>query len=683
MRDAGHEMCAQRALFKSAALSAAIISPIGTLGLPVAHLASTKNISALHVDRAPSVTAGRTQVSSLGQHLAHPSDMVLCGGSLWITDPGVNTVQVLDPSSGSTIRSLSGASLGIYQPWRITCSGASVWVAGKGPGVTQISTATGNTLLRVQLPSVAKWERIGALLASSSSIWADNTTSNKIYKIDAVSGATTVVTDSKAQVARPTVMSSTGSSLWVTGDLGNALKSSLITVDQATSTVSSVLLNPHSGFSTLVSDPLAGPSAISTFGTNVWVANFSGNSISAFSTVDHSLLMHFTGSFGSFEEPSALVASSDALWVASATNNKIEAISPVNGTVLRSVVLPGSSPLLISKFVLDGKRLFAMSIASGAIFSINVTSGIPSRIGPNEAASDPVALATDPTGTWIVNGNVNTVVEVESVTGAVLHRLDLSGRTTAPLTSIADDGQHLWILASGSGQLFELTTTGNLVRVINGGTLREPSSVFSDRIRVWVANASSNSVTVFSAISGALLWSLTGANCGFARPVAITGDGLHVWVANSSGMSVTELDESTGRCLRVLTGPTWKFDHPTALTTDGPNLWVASSGGAYLGASQQYSPPSLTEVSTKTLGVKWRIKPPVTGYYRPTALAVVHDHLWLTGLGDNAVRKFAAQTGKSIWLPWGGFIKPFSLAADGQRIWIGDPGASLLKVLTG
>ena len=682
-RETGLKMRRGRRFAATSAFAAAFIAPLDASGALLHHTTLVTSSSHALFGRSPSVIAGRAQVASLGQHLAQPSDMVVCGGALWITDPAVNAVDVLSPSSGRLLRSLGGASIGVTRPWRITCSGTSVWVAGKGPGVAQLSSSTGNLLRSVQLPSVTKSEWIGALLASNSAVWADDTASNKIYKIEAGSGVASTVTDVQAQVTAPTLMTSDGSSLWVAGDLGNALRSSLITVNQSTSTVSLVVRNPHNGFQTLQSDPLAAPSAISTVGTSLWVANFSGNSLSAFSTADESLLLHFTGSPSSFEEPSAMVATSDALWVASATKNKIVALSPTTGAVLRSIPLPGASPLLITRLVIDGTHLYAMSTATGAIFSIDLGAGVPGRLTPSEAASDPVALATDATGTWIVNGNIDTVVEIGSVTGAVLHRVDLSNRTTAALTAIADDGQHLWVTAASSGQVFELTLKGKLVKVLPSGTLHQPLSVFSDRSRVWVTNSSSNSVTVFSATSGAVVWNVKGANCGFALPSAIAGDGRHVWVANSSGSSITELDASTGRCVRVLSGPTWKFDHPTALTTNGPNLWVASSGGSYLSASQQYSPPRLTELSTTTLGVKWRIQPPVSGFFRPTALAVVHDHLWLAGLGDFTVRKFAAQTGKFITSTAGGLVKPFSLAADGQRIWIGDPGASFLKVLTG
>ncbi len=678
----GLEMRPAKRLFTYAALGATAIVPLGTSIAPVNHSWGNSGVPNRFETRSLVSASAPVPVTFFGQHLAHPSDMVLCGGSLWVTDPVANSVVVLDPSSGRTNRHLSGATIGINKPRRIACTGGTVWVAGRGPNVTQLAASTGLQLLRVVVPTVAISDWIGDLHASGSTVWVDNSNSNKIFRIDATSGAVSAVQDAQSKVSTPSIMTSDGTSLFVAGDMGNSLRSSLATVSMSTSTVTSVLQNPHIGFGTLSSDPLAGPSAISTSGSGVWVANFSGNSISAFANSDQSLLMNIAGSSRSFDEPSALVASSNAIWVASATNNRIVSLDPRTGAVLQTITLQNTSPLLITCLLQSSNQLFAMSNATGAIFAINLSSGLPSRIGPHEAASDPVALATDPSGTWIVNGNVDKVVEVGSASGTILHTLDLSSRATSPLTSIADDGQHLWVLAAGSGQLFELSMTAKLIRVLSGTQLHNPSGVYSDGTRVWVTNTSSNSVTVFSATRGSVLWNVSGPTCAFSLPTAVLGDGHHIWIANSGGSSITELDSGTGRCLRILMGGKWKFDHPSALATSGGNLWVASSGGSYLGANQIYSQPALVDLSTTTLAVKWQVTPSVTGFLHPTALAFVKNHLWLAGIGDPAVREFSAQSGKFMTTTRG-LSSPYSLATDNQRIWIGDPGTSQVKVLGG
>ena len=64
---------------------------------------------------------------------------------------------------------------------------------------------------------------------------------------------------------------------------------------------------------------------------------------------------------------------------------------------------------------------------------------------------------------------------------------------------------------------------------------------------------------------------------GFNDPVAIASGSTHVWVANYDGNSVTEFSASTGALVKLISGSRYGFNGPDAIALDGNHVWVTNS----------------------------------------------------------------------------------------------------------
>jgi DNA-binding beta-propeller fold protein YncE len=90
-----------------------------------------------------------------------------------------------------------------------------------------------------------------------------------------------------------------------------------------------------------------------------------------------------------------------------------------------------------------------------------------------------------------------------------------------------------------------------------------------------VANYYNNSVTEFSATTGALV-RLISSIYDLPGPAAISSDGVHVWVTCSDGNFATELSATTGAVVRFISSPSYHFDDTFGLASDGTHVWVAN-----------------------------------------------------------------------------------------------------------
>ena len=89
-----------------------------------------------------------------------------------------------------------------------------------------------------------------------------------------------------------------------------------------------------------------------------------------------------------------------------------------------------------------------------------------------------------------------------------------------------------------------------LVKVVTPGRgprsygFNAPEAITSDGSHIWETNGEGNSVTEFSASTGALVRVISGSNYGFSMPWGISSGDNHIWVTNLDGQSVTEFPAS-------------------------------------------------------------------------------------------------------------------------------------------
>ncbi|HEV8064531.1 MAG TPA: hypothetical protein VGP46_06855 [Acidimicrobiales bacterium] len=106
-----------------------------------------------------------------------------------------------------------------------------------------------------------------------------------------------------------------------------------------------------------------------------------------------------------------------------------------------------------------------------------------------------------------------------------------------------------------------------------------PSAVAGTDGYVFVANRSSNSVTMIKASTGSYVRTLSGSSYDFNEPNAMLADGQDVFAANFDGNSITEMSSTAGKVVRVIRSPEYRFRRPDAMAVWGVNVVVANYTG--------------------------------------------------------------------------------------------------------
>jgi YVTN family beta-propeller protein len=249
------------------------------------------------------------------------------------------------------------------------------------------------------------------------------------------------------------------------------------------------------------------------------------------------------------------------------------------GTPGKTILLPvGSRPV----FLLAGARGASLFVVNAGTNSVGVISlsrmaldaTIP--VGPN-----PVALAQTADGSklYCVNQGNNTVTVISTVDNSVLNP-GLAVGSSPVWAQMKADGTMLYVVNQGSSTVSVISTAADTVI----GTLATgsgPRRTFYDPVknRLYVANTSANSVSVFDASSSFGLPVLLGVVPVGGAPVAVTvlNDGLRAYVANSGSNTVSvinTLDLTIKTTTPVGENPVWIASSPT----DNSRVFVANQG---------------------------------------------------------------------------------------------------------
>lgn len=258
-------------------------------------------------------------------------------------------------------------------------------------------------------------------------------------------------------------------------------------------------------------------------GADIWVANFSGDSVSRVRACDGKLLETWTG-----------------------------ATAAVN-----------------------------ILVARGRIFVLQRTgpSGILSQLDPREPPGPVSVLATLPTsfvwgittdGTYIWISSVNHVSKVNPDSGAVTD-YSLGGDNYG----ILFDGTYVWVANRTYDALYKLSSNGVVLETVPVGD--SPFYPIFDGMNIWVPNRSGNSITVVRAIgtsssgAGRVLATLTGN--GLNGPYCMAFDGERIAVTNYDGNSVSMWKAADLTPIGNYPGAV----SPYGICSDGVNFWITFS----------------------------------------------------------------------------------------------------------
>ncbi len=205
----------------------------------------------------------------------------------------------------------------------------------------------------------------------------------------------------------------------------------------------------------------------------------------------------------SFYHPLTITSGGGHIWVAS--GNSIIELSASTGALVR--VINGSSYEFNgpSAMTVLGSRV-RVADKSCSVTEFSATTGTLSRViaDPIYGFFAPGAITSGGGDIWVANADGNLVTEISASTGALVRVIRGSNYDFSGPRAITWDGTHVWVL-SYNGTVTELSAaTGVLVRVVR------VLSYYCDAItfgagHIWATSAGGESVSEFSAATGALV----------------------------------------------------------------------------------------------------------------------------------------------------------------------------------
>jgi DNA-binding beta-propeller fold protein YncE len=209
----------------------------------------------------------------------------------------------------------------------------------------------------------------------------------------------------------------------------------------------------------LTGSPLSGPDALVLYGSRLWVANFTGNSVAEYSAVTGKRIRTFTQD--GLDRPAALAVSNGDIWVANAGNGTVTALSAKTGRLV-TVIRRGA--------------------------------------GADPSADQPEGMSevANHTTLWVGNSAANTITEISTATARV--RKVLTGREygLSGVSAMTLAGGDLWVASRAGNSVSEIDTSTNRLISFLGGPkygFSAPAGIAGYRGRIWVTNSGNATVT--------------------------------------------------------------------------------------------------------------------------------------------------------------------------------------------
>ena len=274
------------------------------------------------------------------------------------------------------------------------------------------------------------------------------------------------------------------------------------------------------------------PQVVRSDGTDLWVANFGGASVSRVRGGDGKLLETWTGA----GDANGVVIGIGSVFVTGAQNpGRLYRIDPESAPGLVTTVASnlGNTP---AGAAFDGLRVWTANFANG-------TSG----------------------------GSVSIVTPGASIPWTAT---TVTAGFAAPFGALFD-GTNVWVTDT-VGTLLKLNASGSILQTVTVGSF--PGYPILDGENIWVPNAFSASVSVVRVSNGAVLATLTGN--GLGGSVAAAFDGQRVLITNHPGNSVSLWKAADLTPLGNFS--TGASTGPNGVCSDGVHFWIALGSASEL-----------------------------------------------------------------------------------------------------
>jgi len=482
-------------------------------------------------------------------------------GRLWVANQNDNTVQAIDPISGTVIFTIKTEA----SPGALAFDETRLWVANTASGTLQaIDPETG-----IVSESIAIDMNPLALTFGHKHLWiaGQSKTAPNTYRIEPFDPTTHVQGERIPLPAAlyPNEIAVGGEQLWIATNMGGLQGYDPVTgrqvgeptrpgvaveadatifdgqfawvVESSNSAHEIRQIDPATGYS-LHRYPGSGYGRVSsmlfdqTKGRLLWIANKDEDAIRAFDLATHLESQPIVVG----NEPIALTNANGQLWVANSSDNTIQKVNLGAGLAFEPIHV-GNQP---NELALDQAhdQLWVTNSGDGTVQSIDINTG---KVGNPIPTADRLQFPiSDPSHVWKWAIDENGVLQViDPKTGKVAKTIEPDGNMQFDHVLASSDN---WLWASGTIDSGEDTIPPALFgvdldsREIVWSQLitTNPNAVVFDGSWLWVASTSDNRLRAFDPYSGKIGPNISVGN----SPAALVYDGKRIWVANQKDNTV-------------------------------------------------------------------------------------------------------------------------------------------------
>lgn len=262
------------------------------------------------------------------------------------------------------------------------------------------------------------------------SVWVANQFTNSVSQIATSNGA---LVATYAVGAGPVALASDGKSLWV----ANLHDNTVMTLNTANGTITGTFSVP------------GGPGGLAWDGANMWVACRENNTVVKLTSAG---VVATRVAVGRRPLGVAYDSTTATVWVANNLNDTVTKLAASDGTILGTFA--------------TGRGPFGVLAAFGSIFVSNFFDGTLTRLGPDGLTKSTIlvgdgaaGMTVDTANVWVANNGVNTVAQVNALTGAI----SKFNTGTGPFAVVLDGTGAFWTSNFSSGTLSTSKSSTTLI----------------------------------------------------------------------------------------------------------------------------------------------------------------------------------------------------------------------------
>jgi hypothetical protein len=274
------------------------------------------------------------------------------------------------------------------------------------------------------------------------------------------------------------------------------------------------------------------PQCVEFDGTDLWVANRTGNTVMRIRPGDGKVLDTWTGATGA----TGILCAMGRIFITGRTNpGSLYMIDPTQpaGAVTTLTNSLGNSPVGIA---FDGSRIWTANSTSHSISIVTINPLTVTTIPPSAGFAQPYGMLYDGSNIWVTNRSGLSIFKLNS-DGSIAQSVSIGETPNFPVF----DGTNIWVTHDDFATLTVVRVKdaqGNplptpfVLHNMQGNGLTSPHTVAFDGERILVTNQAGNSVSLWKANDLTPLGSFsTGAGSG---PFGACSDGLNFWITLSN-----------------------------------------------------------------------------------------------------------------------------------------------------